>query len=331
MKNETVTKDLRLLSVVSCKTSQSKNKNLHFRYEMEGAKLYLKRKTTGEYVLSKKPIPKAVTVTVKKNTYPVFLYIPVLNKIREEGDLSIFYQDDNTYIVRPSTEEEKVLRKKQKIYPVSGHLILQSNGSYINLIKSDYETLYATGLVQVHVVSDEHRLYLEMKAVPPDTKLPSLAEAASPYGGWGFLGNAKEYTYGKPVTEALKSRVPEALGSRVKRSISRKIPIPISFIRKTGMKNGERFHTYFRDDGTFVVEPHALHCDVCGKEIGRYEDAEAKAEAPKSRAHDAYICKACHHELPTVQAAVRSKQSIPVEELSEKLADIRNELTTLLK
>lgn len=79
-----------LLGVVSCRTSSSLNKSLHFKYEKEGTKLFLDRDINGVYHLRKKYHPQSAPVEIRRNTYPVFHYFDVKKLVAEEGYLTIF-------------------------------------------------------------------------------------------------------------------------------------------------------------------------------------------------------------------------------------------------
>lgn len=117
-----------LLGVVSCKTTKSHNKVLHFRYEREGTVFFVHKKGS-EYIFSMKPDRTAKQVVIKRNTYPNFLYIPVKQIISEEGDVSI-YRKGKDYIVKPASEKEIQLKKKKQTQNIHWHSVPISMGSY---------------------------------------------------------------------------------------------------------------------------------------------------------------------------------------------------------
>lgn len=136
----------------------------------------------------------------------------------------------------------------------------------------------------MHIVSGKGKLYAEAAPCAPDEKIPDLKQAASPYGGWEYLGQAEEYTYKRSVPKA-----PSTI-----------LPLPISFIRKSEMTVGETFHTYFRQDGTFVIEQKPLVCEACGKKIDRYKDA----------GHETTVCRSCSRTMSVVRIARYVKQAV---------------------
>lgn len=287
-----------LLGVVSCKTTKSHNKVLHFRYEPEGTVFFVHKK--GEaYIFSKKPDKTAKQAVIKRNTYPNFLYIPVKQIISEEGDVSI-YRKGKDYIIRPADEKEILLKKKGKY---ECHTLVQLvNSTGIKLSALERKNLYQTGYLKIHIVSGGGKLYAEISPCQSEEELPDMVKVASRYGGIEHLGLAEEYTY--------KRTIPKG-GTSV-------FPLPISFLRKTGMKVGESFHTYFRCDGTFVIEPKPLVCATCGKKIDRYKDTS----------HETTVCKACSKMVPVIRTAKSQGASYgdliqEVRALKEQLYDLK--------
>ena len=287
-----------LLGVVSCKTTKSHNKVLHFRYEREGTVFFVHKKGS-EYIFSMKPDRTAKQVVIKRNTYPNFLYIPVKQIISEEGDVSI-YRKGKDYIVKPASEKEIQLKKKKTNTKYT--LAQRTNINGIILPKADRSRLYATGTLKMHIVSGKGKLYAEAAPCAPEEKIPDLKQAASPYGGWEYLGQAEEYTYKRSVPKA-----PSTI-----------LPLPISFIRKSEMAVGETFHTYFRQDGTFVIEPKPLVCEACGKKIDRYKDA----------GHETTVCRSCSRTMPVVRIAKNNGANY--EELIREVRALKKELNTIL-
>lgn len=262
-----------LLGVVSCKTTKSHNKTLHFRYEAEGTVFFVHKKGD-EYIFSKTPDKTAKKAVIKRNTYPNFLYIPVKQIISEEGDVSI-YRKGKDYIIKPANEKEVMLKKRVRCEAHS--LVQRTNINGIMLSAADRKKLYVTGFLKMHMISGNGRLYAEISPCKPEEDLPDMKQVASPYGGVEHLGSAEEYTY--------KRSIPKG-GNTI-------LPLPISFIRKSGMKVGESFHTYFRSDGTFVIEPKPLVCATCGKKIDRYKDTS----------HETTVCKTCSNTIPVIRTA----------------------------
>ena len=147
-----------LLGVVSCKTTKSHNKVLHFRYEREGTVFFVHKKGS-EYIFSMKPDRTAKQVVIKRNTYPNFLYIPVKQIISEEGDVSI-YRKGKDYIVKPASEKEIQLKKKKTNTKYT--LAQRTNINGIILPKADRSRLYATGALKMHIVSGKEKLKATM-------------------------------------------------------------------------------------------------------------------------------------------------------------------------
>ena len=286
-----------LLSVSLVKTSKSHNKLLRFRYEPEGTKLFVTKDTSGDYHIRKTYDPNARCITVRKNTNPVFLYCNVMQLISEEGYMSLF-KDGEDYLERSSTDKE-ILRYSRKPI-VTGTVYMKGNLNGIRLKKEDRKKVYADKYILMHCVTDK-KCYIEGRAISDPGKALTLVEAASPYGGWEFLGNAKEYMYyrEKPVVETI-------------------LPIPISFLRKTGMHHGERMGFYFRKDGSFVIEPKPLICDICGKEINRYTE----------NAYEKHISLEHKKHLPVIRKVKNA--DVSYQEASTLLKDIKKDLQNLL-
>lgn len=255
---------MELLGVQKLTTRSSRNKMLRFKWEPEGTYLLFKEKDG--YMEIKKTenllnVDMKQVGLVRNCSYPAFLYVSVLHLVPYEGYITVFKKDNGVYIIKPSTDEEiSLFALKNKRYKESGHVIQGDKSPSINLIKEDHERLFSKGYLKYHVVQNGQKLYLRVfPVIQEEAKdLPSLAEAASVCNGWEHLGILPEYIYMSEVTQSMRTQ--------------RRLMFPVSFLRKTGAKKGDHFQTWFEEDGSFIVEPNPINCDVCGKPIRRYLD-----------------------------------------------------------
>lgn len=287
-----------LLGVVSCRTTSSLNKTLRFRYEKEGTKLFLDRDISGAYHLRKKYHPQSAPVEIRRNTYPVFHYFDVKKLVEEEGYLTIF-KDGPDYLFRPSTtyEIENFARAKNKTGDVRMNQAL--NGICIR--SEDQKRLYIAEYLSFHVVAGT-KLYIECRPISEPGDLPLLKNVKTPSLGWESLGDVEEYSYYRtiPATKSL-------------------LPLPISFLRKCGVKNKDNLECYFREDGTFMIIGKPIVCDICGKEIHRYAE----------NAYEEHICAEHKKNLPALKKIQKSKYSYT--DAARLMNQIRDDLTSLLK
>lgn len=289
--------DGKLLKVLSCRYRESSGvKTLKFCWEPCGTLLYYKRVAEG-WLFSTEEINE-LSVPVRKGSCgknSTFTYINVRNIIAFDGDVAVYRQGEHTYLIKPATEEQLIHR--QFVTPKNEGDIreLQGETYYIHLNKTRYNYIFGDlKFAKMHVVNDDMKAYIEASpATEEDIKnLPTLANVKTPYGGWQTLSLVDEYTYIQPMLNGALTK--------------QKILCPISFMRNNN-KEKEPFMVWQKEDGTVILEPHPLKCDVCGKQISRYKDVSVKG----------YTCGNCHKALPKI------KQLITTEDFDASLKNIR--------
>lgn len=287
----------KLLKVLSCRYRESSGtKTLKFCWESEGTLLYYKKVAEGWLFSTNKINELSIPVRRGKTAKNYFTYINVRNIITSyDGDVAVYSQGKHTYFVKPATAEQTnnfrmVVKKKEE-----GDIKNVSGCYYIHLNKTRHQFVFGKSKhAKVHVVNDNLKAYIEVvPATEEDIRIiPKIHDVKTPYGGWQTLGLVDEYTYIQP----------QVIGT----TYSSTILCPVSFMRNNN-KELEPFMVWQKDDGTMILEPHPLTCDVCGKKISRYKDVSIKG----------YTCGNCHKALPKI------KQLITTDDFDTTLKNIR--------
>lgn len=295
----TVLQEKQLLGVLLLKTSKSRNKMLRFRWSYEGERFRII--DYGHFIYHLVPTTEDdYDIMVRRNTYPDFLYIPVLHKIAYEGYVSIF-RDGDGYTVQPATETE-ISKHARRFMCMPGTLRI-SSGSFVAIEKEDFLFLRSKPYIHMHVVQNGSKFYIE--SWPCDEEeakdLPFLTQ---------ICGQVKKYDEFEYVLRSSSLHQ------------NHKLPISSTFVKKCGGHHGDRFHVWRRNDNVLVTEAQPISCGICGRMINRYHENSVEK----------YVCQGCYKDLEDARKlALEYTGKEDLMRVKEVLSSVRKMMENILE